>query len=148
MKFQTSALINYVYCIVARSRLTDVATRATIEWETLNSGDTLHWRSLYGCTYYHLMIRAATKSRAYNVQKYGAARQATDGNIIFCPCALNDGWHRLQTPRPLACWDRGFESQRGHGYLSVVSVMCCQVGRRICDELITRREESYRLCCP
>ena len=29
--------------------------------------------------------------------------------------------------RPLACWDRGFESHRGHGYLSVVSVVCCQV---------------------
>ena len=29
--------------------------------------------------------------------------------------------------RPLACWDLGFESHRGHGYLSVVSVVCCQV---------------------
>jgi hypothetical protein len=29
--------------------------------------------------------------------------------------------------RPLACWDRGFESHRGHGYLSVVSAVCCQV---------------------
>ena len=29
--------------------------------------------------------------------------------------------------RPLACWDRGFESHRGHGCLSVVSVVCCQV---------------------
>ena len=28
---------------------------------------------------------------------------------------------------PLACWDRGFESHRGHGYLPVVSVVCCQV---------------------
>ena len=28
--------------------------------------------------------------------------------------------------RPLTCWDRGFESHRGHGYLSVVSVVCCQ----------------------
>ena len=27
----------------------------------------------------------------------------------------------------LACWDCGFESHRGHGYLSVVSVVCCQV---------------------
>ena len=27
----------------------------------------------------------------------------------------------------LACWDRGFEFHRGHGYLSVVSVVCCQV---------------------
>ena len=29
--------------------------------------------------------------------------------------------------RPLACWDCGFESHRGHGYRSVVSVVCCQV---------------------
>ena len=29
--------------------------------------------------------------------------------------------------RPLACWDRGFESHRGHGCLFVVSVVCCQV---------------------
>jgi len=28
---------------------------------------------------------------------------------------------------PLACWDCGFESHPGHGYLSVVSVVCCQV---------------------
>jgi len=29
--------------------------------------------------------------------------------------------------RPLACWDCGFEYHRRHGYLSVVSVVCCQV---------------------
>jgi len=29
--------------------------------------------------------------------------------------------------RPLACWDCGFESHRGRGCLSVVSVACCQV---------------------
>ena len=28
---------------------------------------------------------------------------------------------------PPACWDCGFESHRGHGHLSVVSVVCCQV---------------------
>jgi hypothetical protein len=28
---------------------------------------------------------------------------------------------------PFACWDCGFESRRGHGYLSVVTVVCCQV---------------------
>jgi hypothetical protein len=28
---------------------------------------------------------------------------------------------------PLTYWDRGFESHQGHGYLSVVSVVCCQV---------------------
>ena len=26
--------------------------------------------------------------------------------------------------RPLACWDGGFESRSGRGYLSVVSVVC------------------------
>ena len=29
--------------------------------------------------------------------------------------------------RPLACLDCGFESSLGHGYLSVVSVVCCKV---------------------
>jgi hypothetical protein len=29
--------------------------------------------------------------------------------------------------QPLACWDCGFESRRGHGYLSIVSVVFCQV---------------------
>ena len=38
------------------------------------------------------------------------------------------------------------QSHRGRGYLSVVSVVSCQV-RGLCDELITRPEESYRLCC-
>jgi len=28
---------------------------------------------------------------------------------------------------PLACWDCGFESHRGHGCLSVVSIVCWQV---------------------
>ena len=35
-----SALVIYVYCIVARSRLTDVATMAVIEWEMVNGGET------------------------------------------------------------------------------------------------------------
>jgi hypothetical protein len=29
--------------------------------------------------------------------------------------------------RSKACWDYGFESRRGHGCLSLVSVVCCQV---------------------
>jgi hypothetical protein len=29
--------------------------------------------------------------------------------------------------RPLAYCDRGFESNRGHGCLSAVCVMCCQI---------------------
>ena len=34
----------------------------------------------------------------------------------------------------------------GGGYLSVVIVVCCQV-RGVCDELISRPEESFRLWC-
>jgi hypothetical protein len=30
--------------------------------------------------------------------------------------------------RSFACWDFGFEFLRGHGYLCLVSVVCCQVG--------------------
>ena len=40
-------------------------------------------------------------------------------------------------------WGRGLDSRRGHGCLSVV---CC-AGRGLCDGLITRPEESYRLRC-
>jgi len=29
--------------------------------------------------------------------------------------------------RPLACWERGFESHRGDRCLSLVNVVCCQV---------------------
>jgi hypothetical protein len=29
--------------------------------------------------------------------------------------------------QPHACWDCGFESRRGHGRFSLVSVVCCQV---------------------
>jgi hypothetical protein len=29
--------------------------------------------------------------------------------------------------RPFVCWDCGFESNRGHGCMSLVSVVCCQV---------------------
>jgi len=47
--------------------------------------------------------------------------------------------------RQLACWDCGFEYRRGHGCLSVVSVLCCQV--EVCVGLITRLEAFYRVWC-
>jgi len=47
---------------------------------------------------------------------------------------------------PLACWDCGFESHRGHGCLSVAE--CCALsGRSPCIGPITCPEESYRLWC-
>jgi hypothetical protein len=44
--------------------------------------------------------------------------------------------------RPLASWDCGFESQRG---MDVCCDCCVLSGRGLCDGLITRPEESYRL---
>jgi hypothetical protein len=45
-----------------------------------------------------------------------------------------------QSQWPFVSWDRGFESRRRYRCLSVVSVVCCQVG--LCDGLITRPEKS------
>ena len=47
---------------------------------------------------------------------------------------------------PLACWDCGFESHRG-AWMSVCYGCCVLPCRGLCDELITRPEESYRLWC-
>jgi hypothetical protein len=47
--------------------------------------------------------------------------------------------------RPVACWECVFESRRGHGCLSLVTVVCCQVGVSATGP-IPRPEESYRVC--
>jgi len=42
----------------------------------------------------------------------------------------SDDMHRIISKvflRPLACWYSGFGYRGGHGCLSVVSVVCCQV---------------------
>jgi hypothetical protein len=45
--------------------------------------------------------------------------------------------------RPSACWEREFESHRGHGSLSCTVFVLS--GRGLCDGPIPRPEESYRL---
>jgi hypothetical protein len=47
--------------------------------------------------------------------------------------------------RPSACWDRGFESHRGHGCLSCTVFVLSSTG--LCNGPIPRSEESYRLWC-
>ena len=44
--------------------------------------------------------------------------------------------------RPLACWDCGFESHPGHGCLSVVSVVCCQVAVSATDWSFVQRSPT------
>jgi hypothetical protein len=54
---------------------------------------------------------------------------------------------RSQWPRslrPLAYWDCGLESHRGHG-MSVSCECCVLSGRGLCDGLITCPGESYRV---
>ena len=43
---------------------------------------------------------------------------------------------------PLAGWDRGFESRQGHGCLSVVSVVCCQVEVSASDRSLIQRSAT------
>ena len=47
--------------------------------------------------------------------------------------------------RPLDCWDRGFEFRQRNGYSSLVFT-ACRVDSGLCEQLISRSEESYRLC--
>ena len=47
--------------------------------------------------------------------------------------------------RPLYCLDQEFESRWGHGSSSLVFVVCL-VGSDLWYEVITRSEESYRVC--
>jgi hypothetical protein len=46
--------------------------------------------------------------------------------ILKCRSRWPRGLDRVGL-RPLACWDRGFESHRGRGRLSLMSVVCCQL---------------------
>jgi hypothetical protein len=63
--------------------------------------------------------------------------------MLYCVILCRSQWPRRL--RPLACWYCGFESARA---LKSVSCKCCVLsGRGLCDELIVRPEESYRLCC-
>jgi hypothetical protein len=56
---------------------------------------------------------------------------------------------RSQWPRvlqPVACWDCRFQSRPGP-WKSVPCEICVLSGRGLCDGLITRPEESYRVWC-
>jgi hypothetical protein len=48
--------------------------------------------------------------------------------------------------RPLAYWDCGFESRLGHGCLSVVSVVCCQVEVSATGWSLVQRSPTECMC--
>jgi hypothetical protein len=96
----------------------------------LRQSQPLTWRSIKTCLSLmysdkHLVCVACT------LQPHGLA-----GNFCLCLFILTilrrrSQWSRClrrgSAARPFACWDCGFEFRRGHGYLSVVNVVCCQV---------------------
>jgi len=43
---------------------------------------------------------------------------------------------------PLAFWGCGFESRRGHGCLSVVSVVCCEVAVSVTGRSLVQRSPT------
>jgi len=44
--------------------------------------------------------------------------------------------------RPLACWDCGFELRKGHGCLSLVGVVCFQVGVSVTGRSLVQRSPT------
>jgi hypothetical protein len=43
---------------------------------------------------------------------------------------------------PLACWDWGFESSWGHGCLSLVNIVCCQLGVSVLGISLVQRSPT------
>jgi hypothetical protein len=59
------------------------------------------------------------------------------------------GWGAVKDVglRPSACWDRGFGSHRGHGFLSLVQCLCCQVEiSATCRSLVQRSPTDCGVC--
>jgi len=59
----------------------------------------------------------------------------------------NPGAHAVKGlgMRPFPCWDCGFESRQGHGYLSVALFVCCEV--QVLWRADHSSRESYRVWC-
>jgi hypothetical protein len=67
-----------------------------------------------------------------------------------CPTTCRSQWPRGRRhgSAAAALWNCGFGSRRGINICVMLSVVCCQVSSiGLCDGLITRTEESYRMWC-
>jgi hypothetical protein len=86
-------------------------------------------------------------------KKYGRARQATDDNIIrrmrfACWITKATDTHSEYVivnsfPRQ---WLRERASMLRYTYIACLVFVVCCVGSGLCNELITRSEESYQVC--
>jgi hypothetical protein len=84
----------------------------------------------------HVFVRSQITKKIYIYKYFSYFR-----NYIQY-CADPSGQAGL---RPLACWDYGFESSRGH--MSVPCECCVLSGRSLCVGLITLPEDPYRVSC-
>jgi hypothetical protein len=82
------------------------------------------------------MVKLFGKGRVEYVVRFSPTRMVS--KILF--------GYILCVPVPVAARSKGFESHPG-ALMSVCCECCMLSGRGLCDELITRLEESYRLCC-
>ena len=63
-----------------------------------------------------------------SVLKFNVKLRCQKVNICIVRLVFSLSVHNVSRSQwPLACWDCGFESSWGHGNLSLVSVVCCQV---------------------
>jgi len=60
--------------------------------------------------------------------------------VLLCLWYTDSGGHAVIKKNRLSAGIAGFESRLGHGYSSLVSVVCF-VGSGLCDGLIIRSEE-------
>jgi len=65
------------------------------------------------------------------------------------PNRADAGDHKAQSVglRPLACWDCGLELRQRHGFLSIVSVVCCQVEVSVSGWSLVQRSPTERDVC-
>jgi hypothetical protein len=67
-------------------------------------------------------------STVYNITEFSASCATQSAVLLFFHTkrAVPSGRAVYDADlQPLASWDCGFQSRRGHGCLSVVSVVCC-----------------------
>jgi hypothetical protein len=107
--------------------------------------------SCRGCQFWSTVSRRLQNHIRFHPREKQVALKPVEEYIRFRPPLLFMFASPSTVPIPVAarskvwaCWDRMFESRRGHECLFLVSVMCCG-GSGLCDGMITRPEESYRM---
>ena len=123
-------------------------------WPSL-SRLSLTWCALYS---FSCRCRDAYFAKIQRTVLAAGIRSRPDGRVLLLSreghltahlVTATVSWNRSQWPRglrPLAFWECGFESQWGHGWLSVVSVVCLQVEVSATRWSLVQRSPSGCVC--